>query len=180
MAKGSGGTSSSGRGTRPSAAAGGGPSVGNEAASTGITVEANSLKTVAEAGAHLGLAGLTANQLGNLIGAPSGAKLSIQFGATHAEGARVAITVSAFGKNIGNLNREIMVRNGKLVIYNNQIQKAAGVGPGFAKASLDRQIQAARKAGVTRIEAFATGRKGGIHNGYYTLPRLGYDGKIPA
>src|SRR3990172_7064684 len=167
--KGSGVSASSGRGQRP--AAGGGS----------YSLDRNSSATAADAGKQLGISGLTTNQLGNLIGAPSGASLHIQVSkvTNHSDGGK-GITVSAFGKDIGNMNREIFVRNGKLVIYNNQIQKAAGVGPGFARASLDRQIRAARKAGVSRIEAFATGRAGGVHNGYYTLPRLGYDGKIPA
>src|SRR5262245_32844279 len=161
MAKGSGGGASSGRGT----GAGG-----------GYSLDRGSLATVAQASAILGKE-LSLSDLGRLIGAPAGSSLSIQSGTN---GRGQGITVQAFGKEIGNMNRVIFRRDGQLIIFNNQIQKASGVGPGFAKRSLELQKRAARRLGVSRIEAVATGGYRQVHNGYYTLPRLGYNGNLKA
>ncbi|MCI0389000.1 MAG: hypothetical protein MOB07_09595 [Acidobacteria bacterium] len=120
---------------------------------------------------------LSTDEIGDLVGAPSGAQLRMQSG-TDRKG-RTAIKVSVFDKKVGNQKREIAVdETGKLVIYNDQLQKSPSTPAGFMSRVLDQQIDSASRLGVDRIEAFAAGGPGKIYNGYYTLPRLGFDGPL--
>lgn len=75
--------------------------------------------------------------------------------------------------------RSIYRVGGKLVIHNNLFSIAKdsdhkGKGVEF----FVNQVQALRDIGVDRIETHAAGHKDGYFNGYYTWPRMGYDGTI--
>lgn len=51
-------------------------------------------------------------------------------------------------------------------------------GQGIGAAVFGRQVEQAARLGVARIETSAA--RGGYFNGYYTWPRFGYDGPLPA
>lgn len=70
--------------------------------------------------------------------------------------------------------------DGKLVCENFSFQILGGTkGDGLGTAALTTQIDALRRLGVDRIETTGCGSPGESLNGYYTWPRLGYDGPIP-
>jgi hypothetical protein len=71
-------------------------------------------------------------------------------------------------------------RRGKLVCHNDLFRlsddnKDSG---GYGTQAFAEQVDALRRMGVDRIETLAARSKN--MNGYYTWPRLGYDGRIPA
>lgn len=54
-------------------------------------------------------------------------------------------------------------------------------GSGLGSSMFLDQVAALKRAGFSEIETLAAGDKGDfVFNGYYTWPRLGYDGDIPA
>jgi hypothetical protein len=81
--------------------------------------------------------------------------------------------------------RTLMIRNdGTKTIHNESFE-----GKGFGITMLGRQVENATKWGFTSIDTVAGGfgsgttgkrTKEGNYNGYYTWPRLGYDGRIPS
>ena len=70
-------------------------------------------------------------------------------------------------------------RDNKLVVHNDYfriVDSSDHKGKGFE--FFVNQVQSLRDAGVSSIETLAAGRSGGIFNGYYTWPRMGYDGTM--
>lgn len=53
-------------------------------------------------------------------------------------------------------------------------------GKGIYKASLELQIATAKALKISKITAKGEGNYGSVNNGYYTLPRLGFDAKLPS
>lgn len=64
------------------------------------------------------------------------------------------------------------------IVYNDDFY-AKKTGTGIGTRVLNRQVQEAAEAGLEEIHCTAAGKKGREENGYYTWPRLGYDGDIP-
>lgn len=60
----------------------------------------------------------------------------------------------------------------------NSILVADAAPRGTGLGIFGRQVEQARRMGVSRIDAFAA-RKKGAYNGYYTWPRFGYDADLP-
>lgn len=70
---------------------------------------------------------------------------------------------------------ELVANHANLEIYD--------TGRGLGTGLFVRQVEEARRAGFTKITTYAAGNAReaatGGYNGYYTWPRLGYDGPIP-
>lgn len=102
-------------------------------------------------------------------------------------GSTVTITVSHDNQGIGvnikhpdyRAHRNISLDlDGKLIIENN-IFYAKKTGSGLGTRVFSQQVALASSFGVSAIHTHASGRYLSKNNGYYTWPRLGYDGPIP-
>lgn len=69
--------------------------------------------------------------------------------------------------------------DGKLTMTNLDVQ-AHPAGQGTGTKVTIQQVAHAERLGIERIDALASGSFGGEDNGYYSWPRVGYDGDIPA
>lgn len=124
-----------------------------------------------------------------LIGAPDGSEITIT-----ASGDRR--TIQSFtdlpadlyveflveGKHINTMQRTYYrdMNTGELVVHNDELSLAKDAPKGMGTRILYRQVVESSAAGVTRIDTHAAGSKKDYkYNGYYTWPRLGYDGDIP-
>lgn len=85
------------------------------------------------------------------------------------------LSISVYGPQYDQCSRELFIdSDGNLVMQNAMFfLKKKYRGSGMGMAQLSAQIQNCIDAGVDRIETCAG--RGGIMNGYYTWPRLGYD-----
>jgi len=106
--------------------------------------------------------------------APDGAHVKIS-----TFGGAVQLDVSSQGlrahRSISRLaNGKIVARNNSFFIDNNSPHRGRGA------ELLSNQIQALRAIGAKKMSTFGIGsfQNSGRTNGYYTWPRLGYDGKI--
>jgi hypothetical protein len=128
--------------------------------------------------------GLAPEHIAALANAPSGAKVNV-----HYQPWDDSVKVTAEHKEGGGkIETERTLRrdpDGKLTLYNDQIDITEGhplKGQGFK--SFIGQVQAARAAGVSKLDTEGRGdpadrESSEAMNGYYTWPRLGYDGEIP-
>lgn len=111
--------------------------------------------------------------IGALANAPDGAKVGVIAGRNEVE-----FNVEHDGvKSVRTLTKK---PDGRLVMHNDFFEikkdsKYKGEGVKF----FANQVQALREAGVSEIETHAAGHNGNpVFNGYYTWPRMGYDGTI--
>lgn len=116
------------------------------------------------------LPGLSDEEIAHVACAPPGARVRVS---SHRPG-RISFDVGHDGVNA---DRTLYMDNGKLVCSNNALtieDDSPHKGKGFQVFAA--QVAALTKAGVSRIETYAAGRKGSpTYNGYYTWPRFGYD-----
>jgi hypothetical protein len=98
---------------------------------------------------------------------------------------RIKLTISGVTREDGDVERTVFQdENGEWVLDNFVLTLGAeGKPTKFAKGTgtraLARQVEAAQRLGIRRITTEAAGNKNDVKNGYYTWPRLGYDGPIP-
>jgi 8-oxo-dGTP pyrophosphatase MutT (NUDIX family) len=123
--------------------------------------------------------GVTGEMVARAAGAPPGTKAKI---ASVHEGV-VTVLAGDEGYEPGaavdgvSLYREFYRdADGKLVVKNVQIATGGGMKGKGTQVFAD-QVEAAKKLGVAYM--VADGSKTGGENGYYTLPRWGYDGAVP-
>ncbi len=106
-----------------------------------------------------------------LIGAPADAEVSL----SRPNRSGVNLSMAAPGLSaVRTLERN---RKGEL-IANNQDFQIAKQGKGLGLEIFSKQVAAMSKAGVERIHTNAAGSKDDVANGYYTWPRMGYDGPL--
>ena len=67
-------------------------------------------------------------------------------------------------------------QTGQRVIRNEVLEKTANAPNDFIVRLFAQQVAAATRYDYSRILAYAAGKPGGHMNGYYTWPRMGYDG----
>jgi hypothetical protein len=114
---------------------------------------------------------LSANELGGLVGAQDNSTLEIVN-----YGNQIAITVK--NEHIKEQLRFIeQDYKGNLFIKNYYFETNPGSPPGFGTKVFTDQVNAARAMGVKYIKTGAEGDNPKF-NGYYTWPRLGYDGEL--
>ena len=117
---------------------------------------------------------ISANEIGDMIGAPDGAIISID-----AWVATAYFEVSH--PNVENMKQQLLREDGKLVLYNDFIMINKDAPKGMGTQIITRQVEAARKLGISSIDLEAGGSPSSrnIMNGYSTWPRLGFDAEIP-
>lgn len=115
--------------------------------------------------------GIKPSDVPNLVGAPDDSLVNLS-----GDGDPLYVSMIGHGyKAQRTLERDT---DGKLVIKNLDFRvDPSRQKDGLGTSILHRQVYHAGKLGVDRIETFAT--RGLGDNGYYTWPRLGYDGPIP-
>jgi SPP1 gp7 family putative phage head morphogenesis protein len=135
-----------------------------EAASAGVKIDAPTLKALNKA-----LPGVQAEDIAALACAP--------------KGGTVKLTKAASGFMLEHdttertTERLLQIGGGKKSIYNSIFEMhRTGTGAG-AQAFYD-QVQAASRLGFSHIDVYAAGSSISKYNGYYTWPRLGYDGPL--
>lgn len=70
-------------------------------------------------------------------------------------------------------------KEGKAVAWNQDFYVTKNLqGKGLGREIFAKQVDTLGKMGVDRIETSAAGGKGQQENGYYTWPRMGYDGPL--
>lgn len=105
-----------------------------------------------------------------LAGAGSGSTVSLR------PGVRGGITVEVQSPQYKASRYIYRDNDGKLVVENRTIDvPPEQQGSGIGTEAFARQVEAAQKLGVNYIQANASGEPGSGTNGYYTLPRLGFD-----
>lgn len=110
--------------------------------------------------------------LASLGSAPSGSTVKFE-----ARGDSVNISISNKEHGVEALRKLYRNEAGELILSNEEI-KISRTGTGLGTVLFKQQIDQAAAIGVKRIETVAAGNKGGKYNGYYTWPRLGYDGDL--
>jgi phage portal protein BeeE len=108
-----------------------------------------------------------------MCGVPSGSKVKIT--ATE-EGVHVQAVNDAMG--IVSMKRLIEGTPGDIRITNDEFILRDDAPKGLGTQIFGSQIAQAAKNGVSRLECSGGGEKGHWMNGYYTWPRLGYDGQV--
>jgi GNAT superfamily N-acetyltransferase len=114
---------------------------------------------------------VTFADLATLAGAPDAAKVHVDAGS--------AIGVRIRWEMAGAEAARTIYRgeHGMMVLENDHLEVAEKLqGKGLGTAVFGRQVEEARRLGFYNIETLAIRDEG--HNGYYTWPRLGYDGVI--
>ncbi len=99
---------------------------------------------------------------------------------THSGNEGIGIVVSH--PSIASCDRELSRdASGRVFCYNSILQlKTSAQGTGFGTEFFAAQVEGLRAVGVEYMEVDAAGERTDRHwNGYYTWPRLGYDGQIP-
>lgn len=112
----------------------------------------------------------TAADFANVVGAPDNA----------------VVTVSNYGDSLainfqgdGFRGQRTLIRSGGKLILKNENVEVDARGSGLGASIFGRQVEQASRLGVSVIRTTAGGGPGQQLNGYYTWPRLGYDGPIP-
>lgn len=127
---------------------------------------------------------LSQQEYRDLVGAPSNALVTVDGYEPFSQGDILQFEVSGPGYEIPQ-TRSISRRNGITTIENEVFVTNDELPPGSGTRIFARQVKTARQLGVDQIRTEASGeimymveppRKA---NGYYTWPRLGYDGQIP-
>lgn len=131
------------------------------------------------------LPGAKPEHLPVLIGLPSGANLSVYHynrdpypGRSPEKQILETVSLSVSHPMIDDMSRTIELRgDGDLVMHNNAFfAKKAFRGGGFGLRVFAGEVQACQAAGIDRIET--TAGRGGVMNGYYTWPRMGYNATL--
>ena len=121
--------------------------------------------------------GYTAEDVAKLVGALPGSEVYLRTDTKRwgRDAGTKSIHIFVDGPQYKDCGRTLYIdRDGNLVMSNDMFfLKKKYRGSGMGLAQLSAQIQACVDAGVDRIETCAG--RGGIMNGYYTWPRLGYD-----
>lgn len=112
------------------------------------------------------------------VGAGAGAAVRIGQARTLEDGTHyVSVTVKTPEGLSANRSLNYDPATGRKWIHNDTLSAEDAQGRGHGTALFARQVAAAAALGFDVIEA--SGDRAGGKNGYYTLPRWGYDGPIP-
>lgn len=93
------------------------------------------------------------------------------------------ITITGVTKGGGDVQRELEKRGNAWVLRNELLDLGdrTKFKPGTGTKALARQMDASRRLGIDAVEATASGSPTDKrYNGFYTWPRLGYDGPLSA
>lgn len=120
---------------------------------------------------------LRQKEIASLVGAPHNAKVTVRPLATMADAKVVGAEIDWRAPNGAAAQRLIERKGDQLVVSNEHFmvpkeEQRSGLGT----AAFVRQVQSAKNLGFSHIETVAA--SGGEFNGYYTWPRLGYDGPL--
>jgi hypothetical protein len=137
----------------------------------------------------------TAHDLVSIAGIPDGGQVRVVSNQSaythhitiHATGSKEITDPKTGKKRLEDFKTErtLMIRNDGTKTIHNELFEGKGLGI----TMLGRQVENATKWGFTSIDTVAGGfgsgttgkrTKEGDYNGYYTWPRLGYDGRIPS
>lgn len=89
------------------------------------------------------------------------------------------VRISASTPDGSSVSRAIGIVDGRLTMENSTFFLSdADKGKGYGTQFFSDQVENARAIGIERIITSAAGNKNSDQNGYYTWPRLGYDGRI--
>lgn len=125
---------------------------------------------------------LSKNEWAAAVGAPSGTTVMVQGDEQlmfHAENASERIQVQVLGDNVIEMSRDFYrSRKGEKVAYNNSLFLEDSAPKGMGTEIFARQVRALSALGFSRITTWASGSASSSMNGYYTWPRLGYDGHL--
>lgn len=112
------------------------------------------------------------NDLAELAGAFKGSIVSFSMESN-------TLAISVRNSNVVGQLRYIMKDRKGLFLKNEYFAKSNSASSGIGAKMLAIQAKAAGRLGIDRIKTEAAGSKNSTtFNGYYTWPRLGYDGKI--
>ena len=114
---------------------------------------------------------VTPAQLGDLVGAPPGSRVRV------ASRSSDEFRIYLNGPGYEATRTVTRKANGDLVIHNDEF-RTQKTGTGLGLSIFAGQVETAAKLGVARIDTYAA--RGPTWNGYWTWPRFGYDGPIPA
>ena len=120
-----------------------------------------------------------------MANAQPGSKTTVAYRRAHTHsGVRDVVAVSNKGEGYYTLRQFYRDDDGKLVARNSEFFIDRGNAKDLPRGTemLAKQIEALKRAGVSRIETCAAGDPrdpDNVANGYYTWPRLGYDGEVP-
>lgn len=117
---------------------------------------------------------LSEDEYRSLVGAPKNADVTVS-----TDGERLLIhTEGNAGKSATFYNdREVYKQGDNIVLHNDYFMIDGKTGKGFGSAVFANQVDGAKALGVSKIVTLAA-REEGVFNGYYTWPRLGYDGSL--
>ncbi len=121
----------------------------------------------------MGRRGVDLQELARLSGLDETAE--VQFAVD--KGAIVIQSKGAWGKSTRTIERDPENEGGVLLTAESFDVNADARGGGLGVDALTRLVEAAERLGVSRVATFAA--RGPNWNGYYTWPRLGYDGPVP-
>lgn len=150
------------------------------ASSAPASIDAKADKQALEAAKALGLGKYTPEQLARLVGPLSGARVKLRAAEKLDEFDEDAIEIDIDHKYYKANRRIVRDERGRTVIENVSFDAKPGAPKGLGVRALHRQATAANQAGIKTIRTLASGEPGTKLNGYYTWPRIGYNGEIPA
>lgn len=115
---------------------------------------------------------------------PSAVKGKVEIHASTVKDDQVFVSATLVGRE-ATAERTIKrdPKTGEWIMKNELFVIGKDYPPGYGTRALRRQMEAAGKLGIARVQTDAAGGKGSgygkRYNGYYTWPRLGYDGPVP-
>lgn len=128
---------------------------------------------------------LTEEQVAQVCGALPGVNCRMRFETTRSsQGTEYIIRYESANDDLGiEIQERTVYRewDGKVTVSNDKFYMEEGrTGSGVGMKSFGSQVAHAAKHGVSKLETTAGGEAGGRTdmNGYYTWPRLGYDGQV--
>ena len=120
---------------------------------------------------------ISPKQWAALAGARDGSIVELR---SHGSDAHAGVTMVVRHPSIVSQRRSIYRDPDGTMIMENEIFKLTDTGKGQGSDAFASQVHWARKMGIEKIETTAVRDDAEGYNGYYTWPRLGYDGKLTA
>jgi len=129
-----------------------------------------------EALSHLGLKDVTLERIAQLAGLSDDAEVKLHYGSSPRDfSPQIRISSSDGFDN----QRYIRKYDDYGFHIENSSFRVTETGKGLGTKILARQISSAQEMGIKSLRTFAARGDNDHSNGYYTWPRLGYDGDVP-
>lgn len=123
-----------------------------------------------------------AHRLAEMVGAPDGSRVVVGDAKTLEWGEIGEIAALLYHPYIKDYAIRVFAdaATGERGIRNEVLERIANAPDGFILRLFSQQVAAAARYDYARILTYAAGKPGGHMNGYYTWPRIGYDGTFSA